>query len=273
MISLITIMLALAMGFVVGLLGAGGAILTIPILVYSAGFLPTVASSYSFVIVGITSGIGVLARRGEANLQLAQGTFILVPSSLTLLMTRSFLLPLLPFRIHLLGYELTRDSILMLYFALVLVTAGLLMVRQRPISESNAVAQLDFSTVSRLIGIGILVGIISGPIGIGGGFIILPALVLILRLSMKEAARTSLFLITCNSIVGFLGDFVDHGSQHFDLSFLSIFVSGSVLGMVAGTFIAKRTHPEKLKVWFGYFLIVLSVTVMYREWSTGHFSQ
>ena len=245
---------AALVGISLGLMGGGGSILTVPLLVYFFEVNPVTATSYSLFIVGITSLVGAYRyfRKGQVNIKVA--LLFGASSVLTVFLTRIILIPVIPESIIRIGtFTLTHDVATMVLFALLMLWAAVSMIKnangKNVVSASSPVPS---TSVIILLMYGVAIGIITGLLGAGGGFLLIPALVLLVRMPMKHAVGTSLFIIAMNSLIGFTGDL-----NHFDINWplLSIISIIAIAGIFAGMAIGKTVKPARLKKWFGYFAL------------------
>lgn len=248
---------ALAMGVVLGIMGGGGAILTVPILTYLFGIEAVRATGYSLFIVGLTSLIGAMQpiRAGKVNLKTAL-TFAL-PSMLMVFAVRKFFLPLLPeVLMQMDNFALTKNFAVMALFAIVMLFSAIAMIRPRKVEpEKSELHPMRLATQ------GLFVGALAGTVGAGGGFLIIPALVLLAGLEMKEAVGTSLFIIAIQSLIGFSGEFSNDIDWRFLLSFSAIAIGGILLGGA----LASKIPNEKLKPAFGWFVLLMSAYIFTKE--------
>ncbi|MBA9078577.1 sulfite exporter TauE/SafE family protein [Rufibacter quisquiliarum] len=253
---------ALLIGLSLGLTGSGGSILTVPILVYLIGLNPVLATSYSLFVVGVTSAVGGVRffRQGLVSFKTVL-TFGL-PSLLTIYFTRLYVVPALPqtfFEIHTL--VVTKEVFLMVLFSLLMVMASLSMIRSGFFLSWQGFSSRRLSLLLTFLE-AVFVGLVSGLVGAGGGFLIIPALVLLLRLDMKMAVGTSLVLIASNSLIGFLGDL---GHYPIDWAFLLSFSSLAVLGIFVGAGIAHKVDSQRLKKNFGWFVLAMGLFIILKE--------
>lgn len=249
-------------GISLGLIGGGGSILTVPVMVYLFGVSPLLATSYSLFIVGSTSLIGAVnnLRKGQVNLKAA--LFFGASSIATVFMTRKFIIPIIPKNIATIGgFTITEPFLTMVLFGILMLLASISMIRDKngtgPEEECT-----DCIKFFKLLGYGISIGLVTGFLGAGGGFLLIPALVFLVKLPMKKAVGTSLLIIAMNSLVGFLGDL-----GHFDIDWrflllISIIAAG---GILIGGLISKRIPGEKLKNGFGWFVLVMGVYIIIKE--------
>jgi hypothetical protein len=246
-------------GISLGLIGGGGSILTIPILVYLFQVNPKLATSYSLFIVGFTSAFGAFRHHKLGNIKLKSAILFAVPSLVTLLFIRKIILPIIPeniFKIN--GFLLTKDIFIMAFFALLMIAASYSMIKKRKVAEITTETK-----PLKVIFIGALVGIITGFLGAGGGFLIIPALIFFTEISMKQAVGTSLLIIAFNSIFGFLGDLVN--GIAIDYQFLFTVASFATLGIFIGTVLSKKIDGNKLKPAFGWFVLVMGIYIISKE--------
>ncbi len=248
---------SILMGMVLGLIGGGGSILTVPILVYLFAQTPTLATGSSLFVVGFTAFAGAVGFIKTGTVRLKESVFFAAPSILGVLGARKILFPLIPQQIRLLdGVVLSRDILLMIVFAVLMLTASLKMLR----ASGAAVKRVPESSYSRLAFQGFFVGLVTGFIGAGGGFLIVPALVFVLGFKMQEAVGTSLLIIAGNSLVGFLVAMDTIEGLRWD-----ILLPVTALA-IAGMFLGKRFQgsfsESHLKRAFGIFVLVVGSFIL-----------
>jgi len=249
---------SIAIGFVLGLLGGGGSILSIPILVYLFNIEPMVASAYSLFIVGVTSFVGAIPKYREHLVNIKTGVIFGIPSLLAIFATRKWIVPAIPQILFESGsFMLTKRIFLLGVFALLMVFASFSMIREKSLEKED-----DSFNVPLIIIEGILIGFLTGLVGAGGGFLIIPALILLTGLRFKTAVGTSLFIIAINSLTGFLGDALNYS---MDWQFLFIITSLAVSGIFAGNKLQKRVSAVKLRKSFGWFILVMGLYIIVRE--------
>lgn len=253
--------LAILVGVTLGLVGSGGSILTVPILVSVFNIKPEMAFVYSLFIVGTTAIIGSVRAYNQKNIDLRIAFSFGVTSILAVYLTRVFIVPSLPNVLFTIGdFQVNKDSYLLLLFAILMLMASFTMIRKKNYLVDNN--QQWIETNKRLIFIfsGIIVGIITGLVGAGGGFLIVPILFLIGRLPMNKAVGTSLLIISLNSIVGFVSNF--HHESNIDWVFLLSFSVFTVIGILIGTYISRFIDGQKLKRFFGWFVMLLGIYII-----------
>ena len=251
--------LAILIGVTLGLIGGGGSILTVPILVYLFGMKPEMATSYSLFIVGITALFGTYRHYVIGNLNVKIALTFAIPSVLSLLLVRKFLLPIVPDILFFINdYVITKQNLIMIIFSFLMISASFSMIK-----SSKSESKFEKINYKKLFLIGILVGFVTGFLGAGGGFLIIPALIYFAGLHMKQAVGTSLFIIFINSMIGFLGDVICGYSFNYVL-LLSI-TSIALVGMFIGTQLSKRIEGGKLKPAFGWFVLVMGIYIILKE--------
>lgn len=252
---------ALVIGLTLGLIGGGGSILTVPILVYALALNPVIATAYSLFVVGTTSLVGAVKNMRKGMVDFKTAIIFAIPAFIAVYLTRAFLIPAIPvelFEVN--GFTVTKNLGIMLFFAIIMLLASISMIRnKRPEGDENSVISYNYPLI---IIEGFIVGTITGIVGAGGGFLIIPALVLLAKLPMKKAVATSLFIIAIKSLIGFIGDVQN---LDIDWTFLSIFTAISVVGIFLGIWLNKFIDGKKLKKAFGWFVLVMGIYIIYKE--------
>lgn len=253
---------SLLIGISLGLIGGGGSILTVPVMVYLFGLQPLLATSYSLFIVGSTSLIGAFnnLRKGLVNIKAALlfGTSSIV----TVFLTRKLLVPAIPKNIVSIGgVTVTASLLTMVLFAILMLLASLSMIRNSNLTVEEKECK-DCVRFTKLVVYGIAIGLITGLLGAGGGFLLIPALVFLLKLPMKKAIGTSLMIIALNSLVGFSGDL-----GHFPIDWLFLFkvTTIAIAGIFIGGALSKKIPGQKLKNGFGWFVLVMGIYIIVKE--------
>ena len=256
--------LAVLVGISLGLIGSGGSILTVPILVYVMAVEPVLATAYSLFVVGATALVGGIRNAMEGKVDFRTAIVFGIPSIAAVYLTRAYLIPLIPDALFSVGdFQLTKSVALMVLFAVVMMMASVSMIRPSKQGEDNGSSATIRYNYPMILLEGSLVGILTGLVGAGGGFLIIPALVLLARMPMKLAVGTSLFIIAAKSLLGFLGDL--QNSEAIDWLLLSLFTAFSVVGIFIGTFLSKKIDGGKLKTAFGWFVLVMGVYILIKE--------
>ena len=253
---------SLFIGISLGLIGGGGSILTVPVMVYLFGLQPLLATSYSLFVVGSTSFVGAFnnLRKGLVNVKAA---LLFGASSIaTVFLTRKFLVPAIPKDIFTIrGFTITESMLTMVLFAILMLVASVSMIRNKKVVQHEE-ENKDHFRFGKLVTYGITIGLVTGLLGAGGGFLLIPALVLLLKLPMKKAIGTSLMIIALNSLVGFTGDL---GHFSIDWFFLVKVTAIAIAGIFIGGALSKKIPGEKLKKGFGWFVLVMGIYIIVKE--------
>lgn len=249
-------------GISLGLIGGGGSILTVPVLVYLFGMDVFLATEYSLFIVGVSSTVGSVSyfKNGWVNFKIA--LIFGVPSVISIFLTRTYLLPLIPDELLTVkGITITKNIFLLLVFAILMIFASYKMIRSntsKGISEKNS----NQSNIALAVGQGTIVGILTGLVGAGGGFMIIPALVNLLKLPMKTAIGTSLVIIALNSLIGFSSSMTN---VNIEWTMLLSVVAIAIAGIIIGSHLSKKIDGKKLKPAFGWFVLIMGIYIITRE--------
>jgi uncharacterized protein len=253
---------AILIGVSLGLIGGGGSILTVPVMVYILDIDPVLATAYSLFVVGSTSlvGAGTYMKKGLVNYKTA--LVFAIPSFIAVFLTRKFLVPALPDPLFSIGEALITKNIgIMVFFALIMLAASYSMIFAKKCVDCNEDDPVVFNFPMIALE-GSVVGVITGIVGAGGGFLIIPALVLLAKLPMKMAVGTSLLIIAAKSLIGFLGDL---STQTIDWQLLLIFTGLSIIGIFIGSALSKKINEKVLKTGFGWFVLVMGVYIITKE--------
>lgn len=256
--------LAVLIGVSLGLIGGGGSILTVPVLVYCMRVDPLLATTYSLFIVGVTSLAGGIKAYIRKLVDFRSVTLFGMPSILAIFVARHFILPVIPEHILTVGnLQVNKGMLLMVVFALLMIGAAASMMLKRPLEENEeTVSNGQADTPLSLLIPGLVVGLVTGLLGAGGGFLIIPALVLLIKLPIKTAIGTSLLIIALNSTFGFvfsIGHFI------FDWPLLIIFTILAVAGVFIGSKISEHIDGNSLRKGFGWFVLVMSIYILCKE--------
>lgn len=257
------------MGLSLGMIGGGGSILTVPILVYLFGIDPILATAYSLFIVGLTALFGGFNYYKKGDVDLKTGFIFAAPSFLGVYLTRAFVVPNLPDPVFNIGtMPIPKALLIMLVFAVLMVLASTSMIR----TKKEETKKREFSPALRFIIIaieGLIVGGITGFVGAGGGFLIIPALVILVGLPMKRAVGTSLFIIAAKSLLGFIGDIQHQPSIEWALLIKIALIA--IVGLFAGVSLSSKVSERALKKGFGIFVLVMGSFILVDQIRKLHF--
>jgi uncharacterized membrane protein YfcA len=250
-------------GVSLGLIGGGGSILTVPVLKYIFHLDTVTSTAYSLFIVGATSLVGTIPKYKQGLVNIKTGIIFGAPSILAVYATRKWLVPFIPdvvFQID--SFAFTKSMFLMSLFAILMVFASVSMIRKPKVKEdSNNSQNIGFNYPLILIE-GATVGVLTGLVGAGGGFLIIPALVLFTGLPMKEAVGTSLMIIAAKSLIGFTGDLT---SMNINWSLLMSVTGIAISGIFAGNYLSNKIEANRLKYAFGWFVLAMGIYILLKE--------
>ncbi|NUN05151.1 MAG: sulfite exporter TauE/SafE family protein [Bdellovibrio sp.] len=251
---------AIFMGLSLGLIGGGGSILTVPILVYLFAINPVMATAYSLFIVGLTALVGGLFYLRKGAVDIKTGFIFAVPSFIGVYLTRAFVVPNLPDPVFsFAAWTVPKPLLIMMVFAILMVVASLSMIRSKKTEPSRAALSV-WQRVGLISLEGFIVGGVTGFVGAGGGFLIIPALVILVGMPMRIAVGTSLFIIAAKSLIGFLGDI----QQHIQVDWqLLLTISGiAIAGLILGLVFSKKVSEKALKKGFGFFVLAMGTFIL-----------
>jgi len=259
---------AALIGVSLGLIGSGGSILTVPVLVYLLHIEPVLATAYSLFIVGTSALVGGINNARKGLVSYKTGIVFTIPAFIAVYATRLWLVPALPETwLNLGSLTIDKDTGILVIFAALMVFASISMIRNKRKNGSNdsgedEVVEPKFN-LPMIVLEGSVVGVLTGLVGAGGGFLIIPALVLFAKLPMKMAVGTSLFIIAIKSLIGFTGDI--QAGQPIDWGFLIIFTAIASSGIFLGSYLSNKINGKKLKKGFGWFVLVMGVYMIIKE--------
>ena len=253
---------ALLIGVSLGLIGGGGSILSVPVLVYLFQFNEKIATAYSLFVVGIGALVGGIQKHFQKTVDWKTAIVFGLPSIVGVWVIRHYVVPFLPDVLFTIGiFEISRRMFTLGFFALLMFPAAWSMLKNEK-QATKTIEKVSYNYVLILLE-GLLVGAITGFVGAGGGFLIIPALVVLAKIDMKMAVGTSLIIIAIKSLLGFfLGDAL---TMQVDWGFLSFFSVFTFIGIFIGGYLAKFINGAKLKIGFGYFIIIMALFIFYME--------
>jgi len=251
--------LTVVIGLLVGLFGGGGSILTVPVLVYLFAVPAAGATTYSLALVSITSLVAAVPSVRQKKIAYQKTLQFGIPSLIALYTVRAYVLPAIPLHFDLWGCSMEKNTFTMLFFSALMLASGIFMIRKK---KNNTECPDCRYNPFVLMGAGLLEGLITGIVGAGGGFIIVPVLMVFGKLSLKQAVANSLVIIGVKSFIGFLGS---PDLSGLDLFFLAKIVLIASVGMYLGIKLNKKLDSQQLKPVFGYFIILMGVAVLLKE--------
>lgn len=252
---------ALIIGISLGLIGGGGSILAVPVLAYLFSINEKAATAYSLFIVGASALVGGWKQHLKGFVDWRTALVFGIPAIVGVTVVRHYLVPVLPdVLLQIEHFQFTRRMAMFGLFAILMIPAAYSMLKK----ETNVIKTGDVIYNYPLILLeGLIVGGITGMIGAGGGFLIIPALVILANVEMKVAVGTSLIIIAIKSLMGFfLGDAM---TMVIDWSFLALFTGLSFIGIFIGSYLSNFIDGKKLKKGFGYFILVMAIFIFYME--------
>lgn len=250
---------AILIGISLGLIGGGGSILTVPVLVYLFGLDAFLAAEYSLFIVGISSAAGSLTYFKKGLVDFKTALVFGIPSIISIFMTRLYIVPLIPENVLETGnFTITKNIFLLLIFAILMIAASYKMIRKNKAENTDTGKR----NILLAAGEGSLIGVLTGLVGAGGGFMIIPALVGLLKIPMKKAIGTSLVIIALNSLIGFSSSV---GNTAIEWKFLVSVALIAVAGIFIGSRLSEKIDGRKLKPAFGWFILVMGVYIILKE--------
>lgn len=254
---------ALLIGIVLGLIGGGGSILTVPVLVYLLQINPITATAYSLFVVGASALVGAFRNMQKGLVDFRTAIVFAIPAFIAVYITRKWLVPAIPETLLTLGdFVIDKRIGIMVFFAIIMLVAAVSMIRNK---RTDTGEELEVRYNYPMIVIeGFVVGLVTGIVGAGGGFLIIPALVLLARLPMKKAVATSLLIIAIKSLIGFIGDVEN---LEIDWNFLMLFTALSIAGIFVGVWLNKFIDGKRLKTAFGWFVLLMGIYIIIKEFS------
>jgi uncharacterized membrane protein YfcA len=252
---------ALIIGVVLGLIGGGGSILTVPVFVYLLGIEPMLATAYSLFVVGSTALVGAVRNSTKGLIDYKVAVLFSIPAFIAVYVARKFIMPALPETLFTIAeFEVSKSFGIMVFFAIIMLLAAVSMIKNKK-EELEKPKEIKGKALWVILE-GAGVGLLTGIVGAGGGFLIIPALVLLAGLPMKKAVATSLLIIAVKSLIGFIGDVEN---LEIEWMFLLKFSAFSIIGIFLGIYLNKWIEGKKLKKAFGYFVLAMAIFIIYKE--------
>ncbi len=264
LLTIFGLLASTVIGISLGLIGGGGSILTVPVLVYLFNVDPVLATAYSLFIVGLSSLVGAFPKYKAGMIDLKTALVFGVPSIIAVFLTRKVLVPAIPATLfEVAGVSVTKALAMMILFAVLMVAASVSMIRDKK-KEEQATEEPRVFNYPMILLEGAVVGVLTGLVGAGGGFLIIPALVMLSKLPMKQAVGTSLLIIAAKSLIGFTGDVMENADQ-MDWTLLSVVTALAVVGIFVGNQLSKKIDGAALKKGFGWFVLVMGIYIIIKE--------
>ncbi|MGB3725382.1 MAG: sulfite exporter TauE/SafE family protein [Glaciecola sp.] len=252
---------AVLMGVVLGTIGGGGSILTVPILVYLLEVEPSTATGYSLLIVGFTAAFGAIRYYKQGLIDVKSAITFAIPSIIAVYVTRAFIMPAIPDVILESPFILRKDMLIMVSFGVLMLASAIMMLTKK--APQNQQGKHNSHSPVLIILEGAVVGVATGLLGAGGGFLIIPALVLLMGMEMKKAVGASLMIIALKSLIGFVGDL--QAGIHLDWTLIGSLIACTIIGMFLATRIADRLDGNKLQKGFAIFTLAIAILIFIKE--------
>ena len=248
---------AVLIGVLLGLMGGGGAVIVVPVLVYLFDYDAVTATAYSLFIVSIAAFVGFLRNLAKGLVDVRTGIVFAIPALIATYAMRAWVVPALPQELGSIGdLVFTLDMLILGVFAATMAVAALSMIRSKKREAGKGPVAINYAKVGAE---GLAVGALTGLIGVGGGFLIVPALVLLANVPMKKAVGTSLMIIAIKSMIGFVGDL--NAGLDPEWNFLLMFSGLALAGIFIGTWLGTLISGARLKKLFGWFVLAMAVFI------------
>jgi uncharacterized membrane protein YfcA len=264
LLSIFGLLSSVLIGVSLGLIGGGGSILTVPVLVYLFHIDPVLATAYSLFIVGLSSLVGAFPKYRLGQIDLKTALVFGIPSIIAVFLTRKVLVPAIPASLfEIAGVSVTKALAMMILFAMLMVAASVSMIRDQK-KEAQATDEPRVFNYPMILLEGSVVGVLTGLVGAGGGFLIIPALVMLSKLPMKQAVGTSLLIIGAKSLIGFTGDVMENYEQ-MNWTLLLLVTALAIAGIFVGNQLSKKIDGSVLKKGFGWFVLAMGFYIITKE--------
>jgi uncharacterized protein len=253
---------AIFIGIALGLIGGGGSILTVPVLVYFLDVETVAATSYSLFIVGATSAVGAVQYFRLDQVHMRTAIVFGIPSIIAVFLTRAFIIPAIPSVVVTIeSFVITKSAFLMSLFAILMLIAAFTMIKneKKEVESNQSIQKFNYPLILLE---GWVMGMLTGLVGAGGGFIIIPTLIVLCKLPMKKAVGTSLVIIAAKSLLGFMGE---SSETVHDWMIIGIVTGFAIVGTFIGMLLSKKIDGSKLKPAFGWFVLVMGIFILMKE--------
>lgn len=253
--------LAVFVGVILGLIGSGGSILSVPILAYVMGIEPVLATAYSLFIVGTTALVGGFQKAKQQLVDFNKVFLFGIPTIISVFLTRRYVVPSIAEVVFSSGsFSLRKPVFIMAIFAIVMIFASVRMIKPLKKLPVEGSEKLNYFGIVLQ---GLFIGLVAGFVGAGGGFLIIPALIFMAKTPVKMAVGTSLFIVATQSLIGFLGDI--RPNQLLDWQLIITFTTLSIIGIFIGNAFSKKVSSENLKIGFGWFVLTMGIFIIIKE--------
>lgn len=255
---------AVLIGIILGLIGGGGSILAVPIFTYLFMIDEKLATGYSLFVVGCSALVGGFKQHQKGTVDFRIALIFGLPAILSVTAVRLFLITIIPEELFAIGdVVISRRMGILGGFAVVMIPAALSMFKRPKKNIEKGNLKIVVFNYPLILIVGVLIGSITGLVGAGGGFLIIPALVLFANIDIKTAIGTSLTIVTLKSLIGFLlGDAL---VVNIDWGFLLPFTCLAIFGVFIGNYLGSYFDNSKLRKIFGYFIFVMAGFIIYME--------
>ena len=253
----------MAVGVVLGSMGAGGSMLSVPILVYLLGIPMEAASAYSLFLVGVTSVTGALLKQKQSSLSVQPALWFGIPSVAGSFLARKVIICKLPKVISFSeNIQFSRDVLLMVVFSTLIISSSVMLLRKK-----QTILSLPARSIPKLIAVGLFTGMVAGLAGAGGGFLIVPSLIIFGGLPVPAATSTSLFIVASNALFGFCGDML---KRDIDWYFLSAITALSLSGLLLGFWLQRKgTTALITQRQFAWITLTIGMLILAKEFVVG----
>ncbi len=257
--------LAVVIGLVMGLMGGGGAILAVMVFLYIFQ-IPDIdlVTAYSIMMIGLGATVATIRHAQKGNIAFKMGLIFAIPVILGTYFARIYLINLIPDPIFSIGtLDISKRLFILSILCILLLYASVRMIRSANQKQDSVESKVADTPYVKVILLGLAIGLLSGLVGAGGGFLIIPVLVMFLHFPIKKAIGTTLLILAMKSFIGFIGDM--QAGRDIDWAFLGIFGTLVVIGVLIGVVLSSRVPSQKLRPAFGWFILSMASLILVKE--------